>query len=341
MDKHKAISNLPDSEAFRILADSPISMVLSDVTLPDSPIVYVNSSFERVTGYDAGAALGRNCRFLQGPETDPEDVQRIRRALNNKTETTVDIVNYRADGSRFLNRLLLTPIYDGGGDLRYYLGIQKRLTDSEARNSVNVNQHTIREMKHRVKNHLGMIVGMIRLEARASDSAPAIAALARRVESLQLLYEELSDPATGRRSGNVSLGAYLSRLISTTAHLDSRKGIRVNTAIGEASCTSDAAAKIGLVLSEVLTNAFQHAWQGRETGLLKIRLTQDDAGTVDLMIADDGVGLPEGVTWPNMRSVGGRVVAGLLGDLGTEPVVTSGAKGTTIQLRIPVADQEK
>jgi len=340
MSKNTGFSALPDAEAFRILADSPISMVLSDPSLPDSPIVYVNRSFERVTGYGASAVLGRNCRFLQGAETDPEDVARIRRALRTRTETTVDILNYRADGTQFLNRLLLAPIFDASGALRYFLGIQKRLTDSEARSSFNVAQHAMRELTHRVKNHLAMVVGMIRLEQRNSGQSDGVQSLARRVESLQLLYEELSDPAGDRRSGNVSLGAYISRLVNTTAHLDGRAGIRVTVDVGAAECSSETAAKLGLVLSEILTNAFQHAFEGRSEGVLNVHLKQDDDDTIHVVVTDDGVGLPEGESWPDMQSVGGRVVAGLLGDLGAELDVTSGAKGTNIRLKIPVEDQD-
>ncbi|WP_172296472.1 PAS domain-containing protein [Pseudoruegeria sp. HB172150] len=336
MDKQNVLTGLPDAEAFRILAESPISMVLTDPHLEDNPIVYVNRAFERVTGYNASSAVGRNCRFLQGEDTDPEDVRRIKQAIEQQTETTVDIVNYRADGTQFLNRLLLTPIYDQDGQLRHFLGIQKRLTEHEAQNSVNVSQHAIRELKHRVKNHLAMIVSMIRLQSRAVPAADTVKSLARRVESLQLLYEELSDPSAGRRTGNVSLGAYISRLANTTAHLDGRAGIRVNVDVGDATCSSEIAAKIGLVVSEIITNAFQHAFEGRDEGLLNIHLDAPAEDRVVISVEDDGVGLPEGTEYPNMGSVGGRVVAALLGDLDAELDVTSGDKGTTIRLSIPI-----
>lgn len=333
---------LPDSEAFKILAESPISMVLTDPWIEDNPIVYVNRAFERVTGYSATSAVGRNCRFLQGEETDPEDIRRIQRALDDQTETTVDIINYRADGTKFLNRLLLTPIYDVEGNLRHYLGIQKRLTDSEARNSVNVTQHTIRELKHRVKNHLAMIVSMIRLQGRNTSGVEAATSLARRVESLQLLYDELSDPSggTGKRDGNVSLGAYISRLVNTTAHLDGRAGVRVNTDVDDATCNSELAAKIGLVVSEVITNALQHAFEGRDEGLLDVRMSSLDEDHVEIVVEDDGVGLPDDKTWPSKESVGGRVVTGLLQELRAERDVTSGPNGTTIRLKIPITTHD-
>ncbi len=327
---------LPDLEAFRILAESPISMVLTNPHLDDNPIVYVNRAFERVTGYSASSAVGRNCRFLQGEDTDPEDVQRIRRALSDEVETTVDIVNYTAEGQRFLNRLLLTPIYDSAGELTHFLGIQKRLTDTEARNSVNVNQHAMRELKHRVKNHLAMVVSMVRLHGRSKDVMTDNLSLARRVESLQLLYEEMSDPASGQRSGNVSLGAYISRLASATAHLDSREGIRLKTDIGNVTCGSELAGKIGLVMSEVFTNALQHAFVGRDSGVLTVTLEPEGDEAAVFTVTDDGVGMEREDQWPAMSSVGGRVVLGFIKELDADLDLSSGPQGTTVRLRFPI-----
>ncbi|WP_338052369.1 PAS domain-containing protein [Psychromarinibacter halotolerans] len=339
MDKETNLNTLPDSEAFRILADSPISMVLTDPTLPDNPIVYVNRAFERVTGYGPSSAIGRNCRFLQGEKTDEDDLQRIRDALKAETETTIDIVNYRADGVQFLNRLLLSPVYDTEGNLTHFLGIQKALSDAEASNSANVTQKALRELKHRVKNHLAMIVSLIRLQGRSSPDPAPTQSLARRVESLLLLYEELSEPTVSHRTGNVSLGSYLSRLVSTTAHLDGRAGIRVNSQIEDATCGSEVAAKIGLLLSEIMTNALQHAFEGRAEGVLNVSMIPLGATAIEVTIADNGIGFAEGVEWPKTKSVGGRVVLGLMMELGAERDVTSGDKGTTIRLKIPIETQ--
>ncbi|XDA97449.1 PAS domain-containing protein [Sulfitobacter sp. LCG007] len=338
MDIENKIQNLPDPEAFRILAGSSIAMVLSDPSLPDNPIIYVNPAFERVTGYSASAAIGRNCRFLQGEGTDPEDVRRIRKAIETETETTVDIFNVRADGSGFLNRLMLAPVYDQDGGLRYFLGIQKSLSDSEARNSANVNLRAMRELKHRVKNHLAMIASMVRLQARDERTGPdAVRTLARRVESLQLLYEEMSGYEGDRGAGTVALGAYVSRLANTTAHLDGRPGIRVNLDINEAQCSAEIAAKMGLIVSEVMNNALQHAFTGRDVGLLDVQLSRPDDARVILRIADDGIGIDEAAKWPNPESMGGRVVLGLVTELEAELDVDTGPDGTTVTLSVPTA----
>lgn len=104
--------------------EEEMSVVFSDPSLPDNPMVYVSEEFERQTGYSEGEAIGRNCRFLQGPGTNPEAVEAIRHALRARTRFTVDILNYRKDGTLFLNRLRIRPIFDQRGNLLFFAGAQ-------------------------------------------------------------------------------------------------------------------------------------------------------------------------------------------------------------------------
>jgi PAS domain S-box-containing protein len=104
--------------------EAKISVVFSDPSLTDNPMVYVSEEFEQQTGYSADEAIGRNCRFLQGPGTDPEAVEAIRHALRARTRFTIDILNYRKDGTLFLNRLRIRPIFDQRGNLQFFAGAQ-------------------------------------------------------------------------------------------------------------------------------------------------------------------------------------------------------------------------
>lgn len=101
-----------------------MSVVISDPSLPDNPMIYVSEAFEAQTGYSAKEAVGRNCRFLQGEDTSPHAVEAIRQALRAQTTFTIDILNYRKDGSPFVNRLRIRPIYDADGSLMFFAGAQ-------------------------------------------------------------------------------------------------------------------------------------------------------------------------------------------------------------------------
>ncbi len=117
---------------FRAAMDaSSIGAALSDLRLPDQPLVYVNPAFERMTGYVGAQVYGRNCRFLQGVEHDQPEVARIREAIAAHRTLTVRLRNYRRDGSLFWNELTLSPLYDTDGQLTHYVGFQKDVSEEQ------------------------------------------------------------------------------------------------------------------------------------------------------------------------------------------------------------------
>lgn len=103
-------------------------MVLSDPHLPDTPMVAVNHAFAELTGYPMQEIVGRNCRFLQGPRTDPISPLRIRRCLDAGQGCIEWIVNYRRDGSQFYNLLFISPVRDADGHLLFFFGNQLDIT---------------------------------------------------------------------------------------------------------------------------------------------------------------------------------------------------------------------
>ena len=115
----------PAEEHLRELLDAEkieMGVVISNPHLDDNPLIYVNEKFLSESGYSAEEVVGRNCRFLQGPGTCPEATQAIGRAIGARKE--VDILNYRKDGSTFMNRVRIRPLFDENSDLMYFLGVQ-------------------------------------------------------------------------------------------------------------------------------------------------------------------------------------------------------------------------
>ena len=105
--------------------ESPIGVTIADVTVGDEPLIYVNDTFVELTGYTREEAVGRNCRFLQGEDTRSEPVAEIRAAIQEERPTTVELRNYRKDGSMFWNRVTVSPIRDGTGAVTHFLGFQE------------------------------------------------------------------------------------------------------------------------------------------------------------------------------------------------------------------------
>lgn len=104
------------------------SFTIAAATLPDSPLVFVNPAFERITGYSAGEVVGRNCRFLQGPDTDAGTVAILREAVRGGQAATVTLLNYRKDGSTFWNEVSMTPLHDTDGAVTHFVGVQVDVT---------------------------------------------------------------------------------------------------------------------------------------------------------------------------------------------------------------------
>lgn len=115
----------------RAIAYSSNGIVIVDAQQPDNPIVFVNPAFEKVTGYSAEEAIGKNGRFLQGKDHDQPELQQIKIALKQQKNCNVVLKNYRKDGSLFWNELNISPIYDQGGNLTHYLGIQNDITENK------------------------------------------------------------------------------------------------------------------------------------------------------------------------------------------------------------------
>ncbi len=117
----------PDPFAAAVRA-TRMPMVITDPHRPDNPIVFVNDAFTRLTGYARDEIVGRNCRFLQGPETDAADVARIRDAIARREPIEIDLLNHKKTGEAFWNRLLVSPVFDESGQLTYFFASQFDVT---------------------------------------------------------------------------------------------------------------------------------------------------------------------------------------------------------------------
>ncbi len=113
-----------------MIEKSPIAAVVSDPRLPDNPIVECNAAFMALTGYIRDEIVGRNCRFLRGPGSEPELCEALRAGVRNRQPVMVEILNYKKDGTPFRNAVMVAPIFDGEGELEYFLGSQAEVAEA-------------------------------------------------------------------------------------------------------------------------------------------------------------------------------------------------------------------
>ncbi|MDB6455018.1 PAS domain-containing protein [Falsirhodobacter sp. 20TX0035] len=117
------LPNLDDPFAAAVVA-TRMPIIVTDPRLPDNPIVFVNDAVTKLTGYSREDLLGRNCRFLQGPGTNVNDITRLRDAIARRESIEIDLLNYRKDGSSFWNRLLVSPVFSKTGELTHFFASQ-------------------------------------------------------------------------------------------------------------------------------------------------------------------------------------------------------------------------
>jgi len=122
----------PDFSFIKALQTAQQNFVVTDPSLPDNPIVYATHGFLNLTGYSLDQVLGRNCRFLQGPETDPRAVAKIRKAIEEGKDTSVCLLNYRVDGTTFWNQFFIAALRDTAGNITNYVGVQCKVSDQYA-----------------------------------------------------------------------------------------------------------------------------------------------------------------------------------------------------------------
>ncbi|WP_279604534.1 PAS domain-containing protein [Methylobacterium sp. J-070] len=131
LDNLKADSYPGDPFAAAVRA-TRMPMIITDPRHFDNPIVFANDSFLKLTGYTRMEVTGRNCRFLQGPDTDPEAIDRLREAIRQEVDVRVDLLNYRKDGSTFYNALYVGPVRDAAGRVIYFFASQLDVSEHYA-----------------------------------------------------------------------------------------------------------------------------------------------------------------------------------------------------------------
>ena len=146
-----------------------MAIVITDARQSDNPIVLANQAFLDMTGYADSEVIGRNCRFLQGSDTSQDAIARIKQAIARVEDLTIELLNYRKDGSPFWNQLYMSPVCDHSGRVLYFFGSQVDVTDSRRARALEQSEHRLlREVDHRAMNALALVQAIVRLSRTES-----------------------------------------------------------------------------------------------------------------------------------------------------------------------------
>ena len=238
-------------------------MVITDPTLPDNPIVLANQAFLDQTGYSAAELIGHNCRFLQGDGTDPGALDQIRQAVADGREITIELLNYRKDGTPFWNQLMISPVRDDTGELRYFFASQQDVSPRRTAQKLEAEEHLLlREVDHRAKNALALVQGIVRL-SRSDDPADYARSVQGRVDTLARAHSLLAEQNWRQ--------VKLDRLIQ--AEVDPFGALRFDISGPTVDISASQVQPLGLLLHEMLSNAARHGALSQRGGRIAIDWT--------------------------------------------------------------------
>lgn len=328
----------------RAIEEASVGITIADATADDRPLVYANPAFERLTGYDRTDVLGRNCRFLQGPETESEPVEEIRTALNEEETVRTELRNYRADGTPFWNGLTITPVSGADSeDVGHFIGFQRDVTSEKRQNRVIGMLHRV--LRHNLRNRLTVIAG--NANCLAEHEEPAVADMADRIADAAAELNDLSEKAgsietfvgDAEEQAPRDVGADAEAVVSKleTEHPDTEFVVE----------TPDSAEVTGTyrlrqAIRELGENAAVHT---DSTVAVRVEKTAD--GDAAVTISDDGPGLSEterrvleeGAESPleHGTGLGHWLVNWIVTGLGGEVTATCDDE-VSVTLRFPLAD---
>ncbi|WP_239806278.1 PAS domain-containing protein [Croceicoccus hydrothermalis] len=308
-----------------------MAICISDARAPDMPIVYANQAFLHLTGYEKEEVVGRNCRFLQGPDTDPDTVARVREGLENERVRVTILRNYRKDGTPFWNSLHIGPIYDREGTLTHFYGSQWDVTELlDERERMAIAERLNQEMDHRSRNLFGVISAMIRLSVKSAEDKFDLAdKLSERVIALSRAHS-----VSSRTDGNVH-EADLRELIEAIL-LPYTDVARDRIAIIGDTIMLDKkqVTPLGLVLHELATNALKYGALSTADGAVSVDWTQENGKTVLFWRETGGPMLDDDP--PRQSGSGSRIMLGVLSNINATMTQDWEKDGLLVRIAIPV-----
>jgi PAS domain S-box-containing protein len=330
---------LESDECCLVLDRIPIALAVARLSGAQQKICYSNVAFQKLTGLPAREAEGKTWAILDGFVHEDDAALTLGRAAAEGEDFLGTFRNQRHDGPGGLVVAYLNRIENDDGTENYRIAAlvdvsyQERGQRDAFEQQIRDKDMLLKEIQHRVKNNLQLITALIRLEARSAQRGDTVDLdrLAGRIEALALLYQVLSLDSF---RDDLDLGSYLSEIASAAVRAYSRSDIRLEVKVGYVPVSVNVAMPVGLLVNELLTNAFKYAFSGRAEGTITVECSRLGDDRYRIAVSDDGRGFPSGVNWPARGKLAALILQTLRENTRTTELTLDSAPGRGTRVSI-------
>lgn len=300
-------------------------------------IEYSNPKFTKITGYTLEEVKGKSNRILKSGKQQQEVYEKLWTTITLGKEWRGEFYNKKKNGDLYWESASISPIKNKQGDVTHFVKVAEDVTKrkeqeellekshneleqrveertSELKISLREKELLLKEVHHRVKNNLQVVISLLALQARQITDQLYVDMFRdcqSRIESMALVHEKLY---RSKDLSDINFKEYISDLTTSLFHsytVDSDK-VSLNTEVDNVSLEIDIAIPCGLVINELLSNALKYAFPGKTAGIITVILRTIDKDSLELIVSDNGIGIPTHIDYRKTKTLGLKLVSGIV-----------------------------
>ncbi|MEI6454910.1 MAG: histidine kinase dimerization/phosphoacceptor domain -containing protein [bacterium] len=277
--------------------------------------IYASPSAMKIYGYSPEEILMKSTFDLTHPDFHPYAGESFQEMIRDRTPKHFIYLSRKKSGEEFWAESIMNPIYNNEtGILEEFVGVirdiqERKMKELEIMEGTNQKENLLKEIHHRVKNNFAILVSLINMQkdqAHNADLIQSLTDLQLRIRTMALVHEMLY---RSKDFENISFSDYIRSLSSVITGTFNRRDIQLKFDIQEITMDIEAAIPLGLIINEILNNAYRHAFPDGRTGIIQVILKRGEAPyDLNLTISDDGVGMPDGFSLEHCKTMGIQIV---------------------------------
>lgn len=324
-----------------VITNSTEAVVILEAEITEESgrrILFVNEAFTTITGYGREEVLDKTLDFLYGPKTDYEDINRVRKSMENGEVCEAEMLHYRKDGSEFWVSTSFIPVQDEDKGHSHWVVIardisQRKKYQEVLEESLTEKSILLAEIHHRVKNNLAVVSSIMQLQAFETENKEVEERLMDstfRIRTMATIHEILYQSGSFSKLIFTDITKELIQNIDKV--LSSGRKIEYQVKSYKVELNINQAIPCSLIINEVITNIYKHAFGEKGKGKVVVNL-KAKGNDISIRISDNGCGLPEGFSFEESSSLGMNIIKILTSQLDGKSHFESSDKGTTFVLK--------